>query len=245
MFRQCLPTSLVYDSYDEGVISRVMKMQETLQAGDEIATPGMEGGKNLKELLLVIDDCSAQKNALNTNTIRDVFMTGRHNKLTLILALQYLLDLSPAIRMNLDWVFVGNETNEQVRKRLHENFFAGAIPKFADFCKVMNNVTRDYRFLAFNNSSTADAESALYWFKAKLDPPTFHIGHRDFWYFDWRFAKKKTGADVKTVIKRAIETSGFGGSGGKEKEGKKEAMKSHKDGRIELSLEERQDEGSK
>ncbi len=63
-----------------------------------------------------------------------------------ILSLQHATDIPPAIRTNVDGVFIFRETNENNLKNIYLNY-AGVIPKFEIFKAYMTQVTGDYTAL--------------------------------------------------------------------------------------------------
>jgi hypothetical protein len=75
--------------------------------------------------------------------MRQAMMNGRHRRLFLINAVQYLCDLSPDLRTNVDVVFCLKENILSNKERLWKHFF-GVIPDFQTFCQTMD----DFRFFS-------------------------------------------------------------------------------------------------
>lgn len=182
MFENCLPYSMVFDNYaklGEPVIQRILKEQRKYE---------LDPSWEMDKILINVDDCSNKKSsALDTDTIHDLFKTGRHYDLTIILAVQYLMDVKPGIRMNTDIIMVGRESNKQVRKKLFENFFDSVFDDFDTFCRAMNKLTNNYHWMVFNNAgSSNEAKDCLFVFKAKemKHLPKFRVGDPQFWLLD-------------------------------------------------------------
>lgn len=239
-FEDCFPKSFVFEKFNEESISKIMAIQKAL-SGD----PTFE----LDKVLMDIDDCSAKKGALTSDTTRDLFMTGRHKNITVILAVQYLMDITPDIRMNTDIILVGRESNKAVRKRLFENFFDSIFEgDFHAFCKTMNHLTNDYKWMVLNNcGSSTDLEDCLFVFKAPLETPSFRVGHRDMWLLDHvkRIRKDTTNAAnfiarglmtnedaALAVMKEEREKQEAEGGGKRKKEVPKDAKTHHLDVRV-------------
>ena len=67
---------------------------------------------------------------------------------------QYLKSISPLIRNNTDYLYVG-QMNRQSIEILTTEFLLGNIEK-GEFIKMYNKATKDYSFLVINCSSVKD-----------------------------------------------------------------------------------------
>ena len=85
-----MPHSSVYQDYHVEVLERMMAAQR--QRGQD------KGASSLHNLFMVLDDCMYDKAVIRGKAIRDLFMNGRHYKITFLAAVQYLMDLPPALR---------------------------------------------------------------------------------------------------------------------------------------------------
>ena len=63
------------------------------------------------------------KKVMQGKDIRDLFMNGRHLKITYCNALQYCMDMGPDLRSNTDYVFCLRENILENRSRLYKYFF--------------------------------------------------------------------------------------------------------------------------
>ena len=67
-----------------------------------------------------------------------------------------------------DYTFIFRETNLNSRKTIYENF-AGAIPTFELFCKIMDEMADKYTVLVIDNRQTySDLKDLVFWYKADL-----------------------------------------------------------------------------
>ena len=66
-------------------------------------------GKRLRSVLLVLDDCTYDPRIFRSTAMRDLAMNGRHQSISLWTSCQYLVDLPPAIRGQIDYVFAFHE----------------------------------------------------------------------------------------------------------------------------------------
>lgn len=166
-----LPSSMIYSGYSEKKVQQIMDTQKRMWDRGH--------GYNV---LLCLDDCCFDKSILKTRTFRELMMNGRHRKITLILTTQYCLDLPPAVRSNIDVVFMARDNIVSNRKRLYEQF-AGFFQCQADFNKTFSALTTNFEVMVIDNKSTQsnDLGDCVKWYKAKIDLPKFRLGA------DWVF----------------------------------------------------------
>ena len=82
----------------------------------------------------------------------------------------------PAVRTNVDYVLVLQDSVLVNRKRLFEYFF-GNFATFKEFDRVMTQVTENHGCLVLDKTQTsAKVSDAVFYYKAKSDLPPFQIG---------------------------------------------------------------------
>ena len=174
MFREFVPESLIYNDYNGAALQKIVVQQRMRQ----------EAGKHVDRIFIVLDDCGYEKNMFSSkNTaMRDIFMNGRHYKITLYICLQYCVDIPPAMRANTDYVYALREPVTGNRKRLHD-FFFGIVDTFANFKKIFNAATTNYECLVTANTGTSSnaMEDCLFWYKAKAQLPRFRLCNERYW----------------------------------------------------------------
>ncbi len=166
-YKKFIPDSFIYNSYREDVLEKFVDRQKLAI-------------KNLPNpyAALVIDDLGDQPSNFRRPLQLSLFKNGRHLQIMYVLALQYSMDVFPAIRASTDFVFIFKENNLRFRKSLHENY-AGAVGDFATFCSVMDQITEDRTALVIDNTTQSnDLSETVFWFNAKdyLPPETFEFG---------------------------------------------------------------------
>lgn len=107
-----------------------------------------------KNVLLILDDCMADTNFHQSKTMKILFSRSRHINISIFCTCQYLHNLPPLCRNNMDWVMVG-QMNKQSQSLLCDEYMSGEIEK-TDFIKLYNRATKDYSFLIINNTSIKD-----------------------------------------------------------------------------------------
>ena len=166
-----VPDSFIYNDFDKGVIDGVIDRQRRLSKVDKA-----------KNVFLVLDDCLYDKKLLREKCMRALFMNGRHWKVYMLLTAQYMMDVPPDIRSQIDYVFVLRENILQNRKRLYDTFF-GVFPSFDIFCQVMDKCTENYECIVLDNTSRSNKiEDMVFWYKAKIRD-NFKMGSPLFWRF--------------------------------------------------------------
>jgi hypothetical protein len=93
-----------------------------------------------------------------------------------------LLGLPPALRTNVDFVFILREPNISNRKRLYEQY-AGIFPSFEIFCQVMDQCTENFECLVIDNTAKSNRiEDMVFWYKAE-EHQHYKIGAPAFWQY--------------------------------------------------------------
>jgi hypothetical protein len=129
---------------------------------------------------LILDDCMYDDSWTHDKNIRYLFMNGRWVKTFFIITMQFPLGIPPALRTNVDFVFILREPYLSNRRRLYENY-GSAFPSFEFFCQVMDQCTQNYECLVINNASQSNKlEDVIFWYKAEMRDD-FRIGAPQFW----------------------------------------------------------------
>ena len=117
---------------------------------------------------MLVDDCMYDSKFLKDTCIRQCFMNGRHLKIFFMLTMQYVMDLPPALRANVDYVFILRENIIQNREKLYKSFF-GIFPSFDMFCKVNDSCQENYDCLVLDNTvKSTSIQDCFFWYKATV-----------------------------------------------------------------------------
>ena len=137
----------------------------------------------------LFEDCMYSKIMRSNKEVRGTFFNGRHWSIFLLVTMQYVLDLPPELRANTDFVFILRNNQLADREKLYKHF-AGFIPSFQIFNKIMNNCTTGFECLVVNNMSRSNKiEANLFWYVAGQHGDDFKIGKRQMWEFHYRMKK--------------------------------------------------------
>lgn len=191
-FEKFVPRSLIHDRFNPDTIQSLIDSQRARA----------HTGKKLRNVCLVLDDCMYDKKCLRSVAMRDIFMNGRHSRLGLIIAVQYLMDLDPAARSQIDYVFTLRENIISNRKKLWQ-FFFGMWANYDDFAAVMDACTNNHEALVLDNvsSGTNDVTKCVFWYKASATIPTdFRLGSRTMWKLHYRLKKNKKSREEEEEV---------------------------------------------
>lgn len=157
----------------------------------------------IKKTLLILDDVSGDKHMFRSSSLRRIAVDGRQNNCTVILAVQYAMDLSTVVRGNTDVVFALREATHSAKRKLWINFF-GLFEKYQDFCKVFSVATEKYGCLVIDKRKpSATIEECIYYYRASPTVPEFKVGKPIFFRLSEaidRLAEKHKKKNSKRII---------------------------------------------
>lgn len=179
-YNKLVPSLFIHDEYTPELIDSVLKRQKIINK--EIQKELSMYGKSSVDprAFLILDDCLYDGCWKKDKNIRYMFLNGRHQKLILMITMQYVLGIPPDLRTNVDYVFILRDNNFGNRRRIYENY-ASVFPSFDIFCDVMNQITDGYGCLVIDNTSRSNKlEDNVFWYVAD-DHPAFTVGSKAFW----------------------------------------------------------------
>lgn len=173
-----VPGCFIYNHFDKAALERLVRRQKRLT----------KEGK-ARGVVVVLDDCAFDRKAMNDKVIRELLFNGRHYKITLFLCAQYLVDLNPGLRANLDYVVALKEN--MYREKLFKNFFS-IFPNLSTFNAVADELTKDYGAMVLNNTAnTSKLSENVFWYRAKIDRKPWRLGSPEAWAFSKRRFKEE------------------------------------------------------
>lgn len=170
MFREHMPANWIYSGFNSNTLESLLNIQRDLGRTNK-----------QRDLYVLMDDCMYDKKMLKSTAIRDLFMNGRHYKVMYMTCMQYIMDMPPDLRTNVDYVFALKENILTNKQKLWKYFF-GMFEKFEDFNKVMDRCTENYGVLVLDNTVPSNKiDDTVFWYRAQLDLPMFSMGSKKFW----------------------------------------------------------------
>lgn len=204
-FGDFIPDAFIHSEYDpeliEGVLSRQGKKvrdsrklaKQTLNgantkmikySNDRLKEISKNGLTESNRFFIVLDDMLADANAWKKEkTIQEIFFNGRHFNIFFILTMQYPLGIPPALRSNIDYVFIFNEPSIINRKHIYLGY-ASMIPTFDHFCNILDACTENFQCLVIktSGSNSNKVEDQVFWYRAS-EHDDFRVGHPKIWKF--------------------------------------------------------------
>ena len=173
MFETHLPPACVHSAFDEGVVNGLIALQRSRCKRKRGSSP--------KHVLLVLDDMMYDKKVLKAAGMRDIFMNGRHLKITFINAMQYCMDMGPDLRSQIDYCFILRENVVSNRIKLWKYFFGG-FENYDDFANVFTQCTENNECMVIDNTvKSNELSDMIFWYKATLDLPDYKVGDSKMW----------------------------------------------------------------
>lgn len=181
-YGEMMPGLFIHDTFSPEIPSSLVKRQ-TVVVKKMKQEEAVTGRSHIDPwAFLILDDLMYDTSWLKDRTIRELFMNGRHYKIFFTITMQYALGIPPALRSNVDFIFILRENIIGNRKRLYEHY-AGMFPSFEIFCQVMDQCTENFECLVIDNTTKSNKiEDMVFWYKADEHPP-FKIGAPSFWEY--------------------------------------------------------------
>lgn len=206
-FAAFMPRAFIYSQVDPAIMEKISELGKTLKAA----------GRS-RNFLLVIDDCAYDRKFTKSEELLKQLFNGRHSNVTLFYSTQYLMYVPPAIRDNIDYVFVGKNQNATAKAKLFDIYF-DMFDKRQDFSLVLNECTKDWGFLVGDRLNTGNMiNDRVKLYRGQVHLPAFRIGPRI--YFDLtekyrigpqaKAAKAAAAAAAAKAAAAAAESTGRG-----------------------------------
>jgi energy-coupling factor transporter ATP-binding protein EcfA2 len=175
-----IPRTCIYNDFSGAALDVMLEIQRL----------SIKRGR-YKNVYMLMDDCMSDRKIFTGKNIREVFLNGRHKKMFYMNAVQYMMDMPPQLRNNVDYVFALKENIISSRVKLHQCFF-GVFGAFPDFDKVMNSCTQGYDCIVLDNRQrSSNPEDCVFWYAADTDLPDFRVGADVFWDLDRRYYRDR------------------------------------------------------
>ena len=175
-----VPKLFIHNEYNTAIIENILKRQRQVLKQIKKEIEVYKKSSIDPRAFVILDDCLYDNTWSKDKMMRLLFMNGRHWKIMLIITMQYPLGIPPALRTNIDYVFILREPYVSNRKRIFDNY-AGMFPTFESFCQVMDQCTENYECLVINNNAKSNKlQDQVFWYKADSHHD-FRLGSKEFW----------------------------------------------------------------
>lgn len=195
-FRRFMPECCIFNKFSQEKLERMLALQREL----------IRRGKK-RSVLLILDDCMYQKGVLKSTAMRDLFFNGRHLNCSLIVAAQYLMEITPELRTNIDYLCVMREPILTNRQKMHKYYF-GQFAKYDDFEKVMQTCTQNYGSLILDGTTAStQASDSIFWYRANLEPKPFQLCLPIYWKLSQKCARSEEDVRRAQSVQFEIESA--------------------------------------
>jgi hypothetical protein len=138
--------------------------------------------------LLVFDDMGyLGKSFWNSAPLKELMFAGRHFKIGLMFAVQYVMHIPIDARFNFTHAFVMMDNALDIIHRINNTFFSFIRP--ADFLPIFQTFTRDHlAIVSLGESNRHNVGECMRWIKSDMNCAPFLIGtdiYRSF-YAQWQ-----------------------------------------------------------
>lgn len=179
-YGKLVPKLFIHNEYNTAIIENILKRQRGVLKQIQKEMEQFRRSTIDPRTFVILDDCLYDNTWARDKMMRLLFMNGRHWKVMLIITMQYPLGIPPALRTNIDYVFILREPYIANRKRIYDNY-AGMFPTFESFCQVMDQCTENFECLVINNNAKSNKlQDQVFWYKADAHND-FRLGSKDFW----------------------------------------------------------------
>lgn len=181
-YGKLIPPIFIHPEYSPMILDNYVKRQKKMMKSiQDESTQGIISKKDPRSFL-ILDDCMYDDSWTHDKNIRYLFMNGRWLKVFFIITMQYPLGIQPALRTNVDFVFILREPYLTNRKRIFDNY-GSTFPSFEFFCQMMDQLTENFGCIVIDNTSqSSKLIDTIFYYKAEIHPD-FKICSPELWKF--------------------------------------------------------------
>jgi Poxvirus A32 protein len=161
----------LYDYEDDGSGNSASKLEFIYETQKKRAKKARKDPTYDPTLCLILDDLGDCKEITKNKTLKRILQKGRHEKISLFVHVQYILDLVPCLRRNFTHIVIFQEDSPTGRKQFWNNYMA-FVPSFKQFNVILNNCCNNYGALVFaKDVKSSKIEDRL--FNLRVPPELF------------------------------------------------------------------------
>ena len=150
----------IFDEYnDDWVLKLINKMTD------------IKAQKINKNVLIILDDAVADSDMHFQKGLKILYARGRHINVSIIVTTQYINSISPLMRSNSDYVFLGQQNKRSI-DIIADEYLSGDIEK-PEFIKLFNKSTRDFNFFVINCNSVKNNDDLNCIYGSIKTPPEY------------------------------------------------------------------------
>lgn len=167
-----IPQCFIHNEYNDKITADLFDMQKRCKEKLGYAEPAFA----------IFDDLLFDKTFVRSKLTRQIAMNGRHFNIFTIITCQFITDVSPDIRSNIDYVIVLRDNIKVNRERVYL-FFAGMFPTFGEFDQTMMSCTQNNECLVIDQTALSyKIEDCVFFYKATPDL-RYRVGAPCYWEY--------------------------------------------------------------
>ncbi len=172
----------IYNEFKSEKLEQIINMQKKKAHNIKMESGGTKKLADYPDLgiLIIMDDLAYDSKMMKDPVMKEIFFNGRHYNITLIMSFQYLMNIPPAFRSNIDYVFVGRDVTREHMDKLYKYFF-GIYAKAEEFREAFKKYTEDYSYMIIDRTSRSEEIiKSVFWYRAILNK-SYIIGTPEEW----------------------------------------------------------------
>jgi hypothetical protein len=206
-FERHIQKCFVYPDYDEKELDRIVNAQRSLKQRKPKKMPdGSLQTPNHRRIAIVLDDCMYNKKSGKGNTLRYLFMNGRHDHFFFMNAVQYVMDMDKSLRSQIDLVVAFPVSEESMIKPLRENLL-GCFSTDAQLQRMFKEGLRENEALVFDRRRANKKQTSLFYCKAEFPLPRFRVGCDLFWMWYYKHFVRRSAAHIDALINSRLQAA--------------------------------------
>jgi energy-coupling factor transporter ATP-binding protein EcfA2 len=189
-WQQYIPSKYVFDKWDPRMVSKLLETQKKARVE----------GREPEPVFAIFDDLMFDRSFSHSPALKELVLNGRHSNVFVIVLAQYIFDIPPSIRGNVDFVFALQDNIVSNRQKIYEHF-GGIFDDFHAFDQVMKTCTVSTDAMVLNQTKRSyDWTQVVSYFGAKPGI-RFRVGQPEDWVGDdkWFDDDDKKDIQVKKI----------------------------------------------
>lgn len=175
-----IPACFIKHEWNENHVKSLFRMQKKVRQKLGETQPAFA----------IFDDLMFDRTFVRSKQTRKILMNGRHDGIFTLITAQYLMDVPPDLRANIDWVIVLKDNVRANREKIY-TYFAGVFPTFAAFDETMKACTNDFECLVIDQTSLSyNISDCIYFYRASPNLQ-YRIGAREYWDYSQEEEKEE------------------------------------------------------
>lgn len=190
-----VPNTFIHEDFYEEILDELIIMQRRSKAM-HLRDPDRYP---LRKAAVIFEDCMYSKKVKSSKLVRWLLMNGRHDNIKVLISSQYMMDLGPDLRSNIDWLILTFDSSRKNRRRLFEDYFS-CVDELDVFNDIMDRYTTNHGALClWQSSKHSRLDMRLFTWKPQYELGHWYFGNRSVWKWHYMFRdvrSNRTKADL-------------------------------------------------